>query len=383
MRTYPHCLLLSFSIVSACQSTQGQPTLDGAAGGGGSAGHTGTGGGGGATVPDSNARDGAILNDALTMTPLDACRAAVKAQCDRRVACFGSQEQWTADCLRFSNPCPDYYFNEDSDRTVADVFACLDTLANQPCTELYLNLVPPCLSKGKLPSGSACGYSSQCQMGFCMSGPDQCGTCHAHVKLGELCTQYDCELGAFCHPQTKICTSASTIVLADQGQPCSSYGSPLVGCKGNLLCLLGTSSSSDGGSPYTCMPAPGAGQRCGSTDNNIYGICVPGTTCSNDASGTCVPADSCGSAAACDDASYCDPDTLTCRARAAVGQACGDPTIGLPPCLAPAACTAAGNCAVVGAKGDSCDTTHPCADLLSCRGGTCQPIGTCHPDAGI
>jgi len=223
---YLLAVFIWLAALPTCHST-GNPTAPADGSGGGGAGGTdgaapdrfsGTDG----AVPDrSSGSDGGTadrsgvpdaIDGAVAMTPTEICRAAVKAQAERVSVCEGYPLD---ERLRVANLCPDYFFNADSNRTVANVAACLGTLAAQTCTDIVLNFVPSCLSPGKRSAGAGCAYSSQCGSGMCGGTGEECSTCRAGgIPVGSPCRGGDCESGSFCHGGTRTCIEASTIVYA-------------------------------------------------------------------------------------------------------------------------------------------------------------------------
>jgi len=310
------------------------------------------------------------------MTPTELCKAAIRLLAARFAACTGGSAN---DYLRFANLCPDYYFGEDSNRTLADVAACLASLSAQTCTDIALLMQPSCLATGKRPTGAACVYPSQCQSGLCALHRPQCYTCVEVSTVGGPCQGGHCPYGSFCHPTTKVCTDGATIVYATQGQPCDLTATPVVGCAGALLCLNGSRISNVG----VCSPAPGAGEPAAANSAGMGCICEAGATCADggvSGTRTCTLA-TCGAGPQCDDASYCAPHNgaLACVPRPTVGQAC-DPLSA--PCLLPAVCLAStGKCAIPRGLKESCDADSPCADTLACVAGTCvpSPYSDCPP----
>jgi len=356
----------------ACSSV-GKPRnpVDGAVGSGGE----GAGATDGAAAAPAGGNDGAVVDsfsttdaadDAVAMTPTEICRAAIRAQAERAAACQGYSIEAV---LSVANLCPDYYFNADSTRTVASVAACLGPLAARSCTDFALRLFPGCLGSGQRPAGSGCIYSSQCQTGICGGNGTRCSTCRDVIPVGSSCAGGTCQDGSFCHPTTGICTDGSTVVHATQGQPCDLSATPVVGCAGDLLCLSG----SNVGTLGTCQSLPGVGQPCAVSTAGL--LCAAGTTCTNlgvSGTGTCT-LETCGDGPPCDDASYCAPGDggLACVPHSTVGQPCDDLNAA---CLFPAVCVGStGKCAIPRAWGETCDDDNPCADLLSCVAGVCQP----------
>ena len=399
-----HCLIIGALFLACHAQGSRSPVADGAAGGengegsggsvtsmGGGSGRGGSGdtstnaggSGGGAILADGAAPDLAgraeVADGQAPATAKEACRAAIEIQCARRAQCNGTTPP-SLPCGHEATPCPDYYFNSNSNRTVADVVACLDKLAAMTCADYVLGIYPSCLAHGKLAGGSGCAYSSECQSGACRTEGPACGACVGPSPLGASCGDWGCADGAFCHRTTRTCTAVSTIVYATLGQACDIDASPAVACASDLICQLGSS----GGTTGTCVPAPAVGQPCGTSDVGYSGICAAGAVCNGSSTGTCVPDGSCGSGVQCDGSSYCPLGATTCVTRAAIGQSCSDSrSSGSPPCLAPAACsTTTRKCQQEGDVGDACDATHGCAPMLTCSGATCQPLGPCQIDGG-
>jgi hypothetical protein len=305
------------------------------------------------------------------MNATDVCVAAIEAQCQRLIVCEGAAA--VTDCNRYDVLCPGYYFNDDTNRTVAGIASCISALAARTCTDVAIGLYPSCFAEGKRANGAACAYSSQCVSGSCGAG-DACSTCrNGGVPVGESCASAACQSGSFCHPVTHMCTDGSTVAHAAQGQPCDLSASPVVGCVGDLICVPTASGSTAG----TCTPAPGVGQPCATVSfSNL--VCAAGAKCNATSGGTCVVAVPCGTGR-CDTSSYCQAGDggMVCAPLATVGQACGDPTTTqLPPCLPPAVCIGTpGRCVRPRAINDPCDTNNPCGGTLTCTNGTCSGLG--------
>ena len=355
---YIFCLSGVLFVLSACHS-DGASSLDG--------GHRDA---AAADKGDRAGPNGDASIDQAAMTATAVCTNAIEVQCERRVVCEADS---LSSCLSFASLCPDYYFSAGSTRTLAQVTSCLGALAARTCTDLALGVFPSCFVQGSRPTGAGCAYPSQCQSGVCGSSMT-CGTCGTGGNpIGAACGLGNgCQSGTFCH--AGICTDASTIKYASEGQSCDLGSTPVIGCVGNLICQPTSGSSSAG----TCVAAPGAGHAC-ATVGPSANVCASGTVCSDITGGTCQVQGACGPGAPCDSASYCKAvdGGVACVAKATVGQPCGDPkTTSLPPCLSPATCLAAtGTCVLPGAGGATCNVTRPCAEPLVCVAGTCQPLG--------
>jgi len=318
--------------------------------------------------------------DALAAGPKDVCLAALTAQCMRHAVCQGGD---VPSCLALeADHCPDYYFSAYTNRTVENVQACLPALAALTCTDIAMGIVPSCLLNGKIGPGQPCLYTSQCQS-YCADGIDRCGTCGAGVPVatGAACAVSGsyCAVTDFCHPATKVCVAKSSITYAEQGQPCDLHADPVVGCKGDLVCALPSSSVTQG----TCHPIPQLGEPCGDVGDTI-GVrpCGAGLTCDT-TSHSCRPVGQCGSvscdltssfcrtggepmgSAACvplaSEGAACDLGTTAAlEVRCAAGLGCQGATVAAP----------AGGCGKPGAVGDACDASHFCGAGLQCSAAT-------------
>jgi hypothetical protein len=351
------------------------------AGTGGGPGTGGAGGGSGpggtdAGSPVDSSSPGDATDGAASLSPDEACRAAIEVQCRRLVTCRtgGDPDSCIAESRGYA--CPDYYFNADTERTVANITACLADLANLPCTDVILGARAACFAAGKRAAGEGCAYASQCRSGSCVSGLTECGTCVVVAGSGQACGTLEtgaCPPGEFCHRTTKLCTPNGSIVHAAEGQPCDLSASPVVGCMGDLLCDTPSGATTTAG---TCRPAPSAGQPCARQGGIASPICAPSAICSGT---TCVASSPCGTAICAAD-SYClkADGGMTCVRRIAEGQPCDDPVAtGVEPCQGGTRCDRTILiCARLRYNGDSCDATHPCGGFLRCVDGRCQGIGS-------
>lgn len=294
------------------------------AGSGGGASQGGSAGSAGGASTGQDAGSGSTANAEATRV----CRAAIMAQVERENFCFGYDIAYG----KAVDACPDYYFNADSNRNVADVEACLPQLAKTPCSELALNVTAECLVGGKRPSGAGCSFSSQCQSDFCAGGDNGCGTCRdGNFAPGATCERFECRPGDTCDETANKCISRSTFVYAAEGEHCRNSKTSMVLCQGDLQC------------------------------NNLNGMME--TTCQK----LVVP--SCGDGR-CDTGWYCRDKN--CAPAAKLGEACGEPYYSdLPPCLANLRCWK-GKCVQRRASGESCDDAQPCSEFLDCVKGTCQ-----------
>jgi hypothetical protein len=329
--------LAAMAALSGCGS-KGTPTgFDGGAGSAGDA-------------PSDRAAEASAPSDALPTTPTEVCVAAIEATCERLAACEGVQKER---CMGLAVFCPDYYFGVDSNRTVANLAACLPALRARTCTDVSLGLYPPCLVHGNRPEGAGCAFPSQCLSNLC-GDLGQCSTC-LPADAPTAPTRY-----------------------AMQGELCNLSSTPPVGCVGDLQCRKLTS----GAASSTCQLASGPGGPCA----GMLGDCARGTTC---VMGECAPIGACG-AATCDVSSYCKPGDggMTCAAGQPTGQPCGDPIRGGgPPCAPGLVCAGkpdAGSCVAPSQPGEACDLAKPCIELVNCIAGKCETLraSDCPVDAG-
>lgn len=354
----------------------------GGVGGGGQLSAGGSGGGGGQL---SAGAGGTVTNGtfdgALALNATEVCRAAITAQCQRDAYCSVSLRKNLEDCLKHADFCPDYYFSADSNRTVAEIAACIAEIAARPCDDIRFFIFPACLVRGKRATGAGCSFNSQCQSGMCSTYSDKCLTCGTAPVAGSECPATGlCQLGTYCSPRTNLCTDVNTVVHAAEGQPCDLGASPMVACQGDLFCERPANSASSAG---TCTRGLVAGQAC-KTASGQYLACGPGTECTDSTGGTCELPGTCGAGVRCDDQSYCrSAGGFSCAPRAAVGEACsmssGD---GLPSCRYPQHCMGSpGRCVAPPALGQSCDPDNRCVPPLFCISGTCQKLTaeTCPP----
>lgn len=341
----------------------GQVSAGGSGGGGGQ-----LSGGTGGTVT-TGTFDGALASNATAV-----CRAAITAQCQRDAHCSIYSRRTLEDCLKVADFCPDYYFSADSNRTVAEIAACIPEIAARPCSDIQFFIFPACLVAGKRSGGAGCSFNSQCQSGLCNTSSDKCSSCAASPVAGSKCPATGlCQLGTYCNPRTNLCTDVNTVVHASEGQACDFGASPLIACQGDLLCERAANSGSSAG---TCTRGRAAGEVCKTSSGQSFS-CSAGTECTDSTGGTCELPGTCGTSVRCDDPSYCrSAGGFSCAPRAAIGEACstssGD---GLPPCRYPQRCLGSpGRCVAPPTLGDPCDPNNLCVPPLSCTSGTCQKL---------
>lgn len=350
---------------------------DAEASGGAQGGQAGASGPGGTTGSSSSGGAGGGSGSS-SLDATEVCRAVIRAQAERAVACLG---QNTLDYyMSFANACPDYVFNPDSNRKVEDVAACLPALSARTCTDMAAAVMPDCYRYGKRAYRTSCAFSSQCKSGGCLADGRQCGTCADGEKgAGETCVSWSsCAFGLHC-TSDNICAPNGTPTYAAEGEACDLDATPLKGCVGDLYCRFAAGVGRLG----ICTASPGAGQPC-ATNNMGTGvfsmtICAAGTTC---VQGTCQPPGGCGDNLKCEPDSYCSSTTtgLVCAPRAKLGSGCAGGTNGFP-CLAPALCLDNFKCGIPRMEDETCDADNLCDRYLLCVGGKCQRMNpaTCPP----
>ncbi len=338
---------------------------------------TGTGGATGAAGASSSDSGAGVTPDGATGaadTPESVCRAAVTAQCQRRIDCG---QGISLACFGYVNLCPEYYFGPGSNRTVPGVRSCVAAIEKLSCSDLAVSALPACLIGGARAMGAGCAYGSQCLSTYCQGGSQQCGTCGDIGQLGKSCPTADCEPGAFCNPATKLCESVSTIAHGAEGAQCNQNTSPILGCAGDLVCAI-----AQGSTTGICTALPAEGKAC----TGLGGVaCASELVCvrNADGSGTCRSLAACG-VTACDASSYCNYSLTppSCAPRATEGKPCvlsGD--TGQVPCIDGTTCTplAAGGmqgaCIKPGnARTVVCTDSTTCPFPLRCVGGHCGPL---------
>jgi hypothetical protein len=208
----------------------------------------------------------------------------------------------------------------------------ISTQGTNPCTEAFAGLVP---------DGGSCYSLTDCQSGWCVSGPGACpGVCKRRIGAGEACAVSD-----WCEPGF-ICASGTCKRYGAQGEACG--GPTGVTCSYPSLYCQGATST-----------APG--------------VCRP-----KQASGSCSQADACALRHVCEGLSYYPATPGTCVPQRAVGQTC---TPGDHECATYSSCSAAGVCTIYGEVGDSCGLAG--SETALCLDSWCQVDGnyqgTCAP----
>lgn len=226
-----------------------------------------------------------------------------------------------ADCIAFY---------EANTNACTPVFStrCVDTFRGT------LEIGDACLMPVECKSGSCdmggCDGDGACCRGTCIAGPRQ-------VALGGNCSDGVCVAGAFCThrpgDEGLVCHA-----LLKEGETCGPAGI----CAFGLFCP-----PIDAGVAQVCMRNPNRGEPC----NGLL---------------------------SCDSAQdLCDPETLTCVPRRAVGDPCGVEAV----CVGYAHCEDS-VCVAFPKLGEPCDTDGRCQAFLVCSNDTCSiapPPPICPP----
>lgn len=341
-----------------------------------SGGRGGEAGGGNGGTPSTGGMGGGLdVGDSTTV-----CRAAVAALNARYDFCAGHSTPAAPHVREDSSMalCPDLFFAPGSNRTPANVMACIDVIKTYSCEDLlYRNVAPPCILDGQRPAGAFCAYASQCQSGQCSATANMCGTCKAASDLGGFCsTGTDCQAhGAVCI--NNHCVSTAMVSYGGLGAPCAR--GTLSTCQGDAFCWP-LNSQSD--SPWQCKPLPpGLGEPCTLGNDPANPPCRLSNVCQMlDGRAICAPAADACAGHFCDDQSSACLSVLKgpCVPLPTLGEACtvgGSCTWGLV-CVAQASGSSMGTCMRPAGQGEACSSTRACSDVLKCVSGQCKALDT-------
>ncbi len=335
-------LLVGTGILGGCGS-------DSASSPSGGAGADGSSGGTGGTSGSTGATGGAPVVEPHSL--LAACRAYIRAACDRRYQCgiLTNVESCTSP---YWYACPDYLFAPGSVRTAEGMFACAEAFANHDCSDLSRAINPPCSVAGTREPGEVCVSPIQCASFRCSNVVGDCGVCATPVGAGEACDQdtvacpvgYRCEgtcvespVGTFSVPQDRAVGEACNgNDRCPEGYVCSRPGSDLSG---------------------VCELPRQIGEVCMESSGNIVGACI--------------------------EAAYCDPVSSLCVAKPVAGEPCGMLEFGFVPCAPDSSCPATspdqpqGTCVALVPAGSPCENP---SDAVTVGYANCQRDLACAPD---
>jgi hypothetical protein len=377
-----------FTFGAGCGSSETNtthPTNGGSAGnasgsagqqaGGSAASGAGMGGAGGsqAVAGASGSAGGLTFGNSLT----EACIAYALAVCERGIECRGGGT--SSNCLSSTLGCPDIVTSPGSTRTVATLQACAAAYRTFSCDALAAGQLPPCVTPGTRQRGEPCAYHSQCASLTCKKSAG-CGVCASIVGEGQDCSAPDTD----CSPELRCDTSQLPVKCVPKlgaSSPPALPGQPCVdSCVRNYYC--------DKGGAKVCVLYPQEGMSCQKERS-----CATGSYCELD-SLICKALP--GKAAACGvdsftgQAAYC-ADGLVCHKSTKSMGICETPPVAGQPCLidpetqmpAPNSCgvntrcdaaTMPAVCTPLGGPGADCTAN----GSLDCASGlTCM----CPPDA--
>ena len=182
------------------------------------------------------------------------------------------------------------------------------------------------------PTMSGCNQNTTCCPGTCAAG-----TPTKEVALGAMCASTnECPVNGYCKGLTSTVMGTCTAVVTTAGAACDN----VLACANNMICNMTSSTAG------TCYDPPANGAAC---DPAFF---VPDFACS-------------------DSRDYCDPTSMKCTARVAVGGTCSDTVLceGLADCVNT-------KCVARGKIGEACDSQNG----PSCLAGTCTN-SVCTKDA--
>ena len=366
---------------------------DGGAGVGG--GHSGAGGSAGAagtagTAGSAGSAGGAAGSAGAMLSQHEACVEYTRVVCNRMYNdCEGSPTD-DEPCEDTTDWCPDLFFSEGSNTTVADVIACIAAWKATSCDDISRSYFPDCgLPPGDVAAGAPCAFSTQCATHRCGNwGTDEahpdCGVCiERPVAAGDPCeTSELCPMDTTC--ADGIC-AATYVSNQPAGAVCTRFGQ----CVAGYLCF-----DTEDGSEMRCQPIPSEGEPC-----DRINVCTLGLFCSESG---CAPAAVagepcsvaepiptltsqqyiCAPDAVCDKAATGGP---TCVPRGAPGQPCIPVTEATDPratCLTGLQCAcdddscATGHCSLRRYAGESCaEVGARCVAGSTCVDGACEDTG--------
>jgi hypothetical protein len=318
---------------------------------------------------------------ATTETPKttrSACRAYMKAWCERYSACNPSFPIVACDSI--GGQCPDRLFAPGSTRTIESAFACADAFATLSCSDLFLGKYPPCATSGARKAGESCMFAAQCDSlvcGYAFGAGPMCSICTRVVNAGEQCGEgLSCPLGYRCQG---YCEPAMYVAPGELHGPCSVVSA----CARGLFCRL-----NDSGLDGVCEEELAPGSPCTFQSSSDAPVICAGGYC--DADGTCHAwpnvGDPCGTVAdhlwpACGVDTYCGEDRASPTARCLASPGLGDPCKwackrGLE-CSGSDGGVGSGVCIGTAEEGESCTDPHlRCASGTDCVAGRCVARAT-------
>ena len=139
------------------------------AGSGGTA-TAGSNGGGNAATSGSAGSSGSAGGerpDPSSASELDACLYYLRSVCNRQFNECNERPAELHPCPDVEQTCPDRYFSDGSEFTVASLIACGDYWRTRSCDEIASGVDPACLTRGSLLLAEPCMFSTQCASLWC------------------------------------------------------------------------------------------------------------------------------------------------------------------------------------------------------------------------
>ena len=360
------------------------------AGSGGTA-TAGSNGGGNAATSGSAGSSGSAGGerpDPSSASELDACLYYLRSVCNRQFNECNERPAELHPCPDVEQTCPDRYFSDGSEFTVASLIACGDYWRTRSCDEIASGVDPACLTRGSLLLAEPCTFSTQCASLWCYAPTSgTCGVCVEERQEGESCgTEVEqCAGGLTC--SSGICAVPPETTRYGAGQACPSPG-PYT-CIDGLSCM-----TLPGQAGPTCQPEPMPGQPCA----DDWNFCSGGGFCNASRQCQAVPGAGmpCGvtlsGVTLCDANSFCPPsegsstEPRLCLAPAGLGRPCSTSQDlaesksceqGLSCHCVGAACSAGtGTCVQLRNPGEPCASGNDlCLANSRCQDGVCVDGG--------
>ncbi len=248
---------------------------------------------------------------------------------------------------------------------------------SQNCASGYCNSSNHC--EPRKPNAAGCQNNSECLSGYCDFFRSR--TCTEHCY-----SDSECDAGLHCNQNSEQCQApqadgAPCRENADcQSQNCnpqsdtcttkSGVGGP---CTGSLDCSFDAFCSNQ-----VCQRRAGPDQTCTAGDTCLAPfVCIESKcTLMNLACRPGHVGEVCTYLRLCDETSSCDPTTIRCKARTAVGSSCSSDDTCLDSYCANSVCTKSL------ADGATCTAPNQCQRGSGCVAGTCVkniPVQTCDP----
>jgi len=343
----------------------GAGAADAGAGGQGPGGGSGAGGEGGG----SGGHGG---GDKCVSTPIagDHCDAVAEATCSYIASCYPHISTYfgaKAECLRSHVwLCEQTLLLPGTGETAAEIKACAEKLVNATCDCAPDEVCGQGLYVGTLADGAGCEVDGQCLGGLCHRSGSYCGTCQTLVPANGACdVESPCVHDHYCDTSSGVCVPrkepGSACLQSDECNNSTSGVTTWFEVIRGSACVQSQGCNNDDRHRCVdgiCSPALGEGESCAGSNNDDACDIWQGLSCRTATSGTCqatsfsAPGGPCGDLpddARCDFTGWCNSSLGTCEALKGLNEACKQ-------------------------IGDGESPKWDCLPVLSCIGGTCQPI---------